>query len=190
MDGTWSTSEIRDAAHELIRHLKGNIRDTHGRSEWTAQNLSLLRSFAAKKKSKDFPTAKETSASERRGAFLWDFIAYTQGRGILLAAESEFENSKDSILIDFDKLLYVRSALKVMLCRVDSEKMAKLIRDWLEEFMKGACREYSPSEAFVLYCVWWAGADGKNRDIAFVLQVNGDPHYVAITGERFEQFES
>ena len=48
------------------------------------------------------------------GQFLWDFIAYQPGQGILLAAESEHDNKKREMAQDFEKLLYVRSPVKLI----------------------------------------------------------------------------
>lgn len=104
--------------------------------------------------------------------------------------ESEHDNKKKSILEDFEKLLYVRSPLKLMMCRIshadDAEKHADQIRDLVQEFMQKTCIWYTPGEFYVLYCVYWLGAKGENRDYAFRLQVNGPLEYASLTSERFE----
>ena len=106
----------------------------------------------------------------------------------MIAAESEHKNDKHSILYDFDKLLYVRSPVKLMMCRVRSEREALKIRRWAQRFMENKCKWYSPSEVFVLYCVWWSGHGHDNRDFAYFLQIKGECNYCGITTERFEAF--
>ena len=71
----------------------------------------------------------------------------------------------------FEKLLYVRSPLKLMICRAshssDAEKQANYIRDCVQEFMQNTCTWYTPGEVYLLYCVYWSGKNGDTRDYAF-----------------------
>jgi len=129
--------------------------------------------------------------TDRKAEFLWDFIAYVQGRGILIAAESEFDNRNiASILGDFDKLLYVRSPIKLMICRVDEDNVhASVICEKAFAYMNECCSEFSPGELFIIYCRKWTNADGSNGDIVYQLQVNGEPMHRGITTERFERVE-
>jgi len=82
---------------------------------WTCQNISLLEEFFRK-----LGLACFFSGSPDGPEFLWDFVGYIKERGILVAAESEFSAKHDDIAYDFDKLLYGRSPLKLMICRIDT----------------------------------------------------------------------
>lgn len=106
-------------------------------------------------------------------------------------AESEWDNiERDSrfpeLEKDFDKLLYARSPLKLFMCRIENPEHAKRICTALQENIAGNCTYYSPGEVFIIYCVWWSEENGKNRDIAYILQIDGEPKYQPIDGEHFE----
>jgi hypothetical protein len=174
-----TAAKVRRLALGLVQFLKTNIEDTHDRRDWTERNLELLRRFAADYDAASFP-------SEDGGEFLWDFIAYVKERGILLAAESEHDKNPGGIDHDFEKLLYVGSPLKLMMCRMKSEADAESIRQRLYAFMKSTCCEYSTGEAYILYCVWWAGHYEHNRDRAFILQIPGEPTHVAMGDVEFQ----
>jgi hypothetical protein len=51
----------------------------------------------------------------------------------LIAAESEFDKKRKEIEHDFEKLLYVRSPIKLMMRRMKSEADAEEISLWLED---------------------------------------------------------
>jgi hypothetical protein len=184
--GVFSRRECEELAECLLTTLRqrGN---TSGRRGWTDKNFALLRRFATMQKAQSYPSSSGARARRRGKQFLWDFVAYIQGKGLLLAAESEHNNSKHEIERDFEKLLYVRSPLKLMLCRVASEAQANRIKGWLERFMRKTCAWYSPGEVMILYCVWWAERGGANRDFAYMLQLNGNLNYVPLTTEQFRQ---
>jgi hypothetical protein len=175
-----SSAEALLLAKELIDSLHAGIKNTQVRPEWTDQNLELLRTFAKEHGAESYPS--DPNMPGRDAQFLWDFIAYKQGEGILLAAESEHDNTKSEIARDFEKLLYVRSPVKLMLCRLDhrhpsfdnAKAEAHDIKREMESCMRRSCDWYTPGEVFVLYCVWWAESGGANRDIAFLLQIGGD----------------
>ena len=190
MTQTYSREDASKLSRELIEHLKQGIRNTSRRDEWTQRNFALLREYAAKHGAESYPSAKDSPPDLKAAQFLWDFIACQPRKGILLAAESEHNNTKESILEDFEKLLYVRSPLKLMMCRVsfaeNAEKQANEIKDWVQEFMQKTCNWYTPGEVYVLYCVYWSGTNGENRDYAFRLQLNGPLEYASLTSERFE----
>ena len=146
----------------------------------------MLRAFANEQEAESYPS--DPNAPSREGQFLWDFIAYKSGQGILLAAESEHDNKKREIARDFEKLLYVRSPVKLMLCRLDhrhrsfddAKAEANEIKNEMESCMRRSCDWYTPGEVFVLYCVWWAEPGGANRDVAFLLQIEGDLKYAPL----------
>ncbi len=183
---TYKRDEALTLGLDLVRFLKERIKNTRRRTEWSERNFKLLRQFAKSKRAKSYPARTGSQPKSRAKQFLWDFIADLDGQGILLAAESEYIIDDHAIKEDFQKLLYVRSPVKLMMCRVKSQQNADVIKDSLNEFISDACSWLSPGEVYVLYCVWWAGADGQNRDIAYTLQCKGELNYVGITTEKFQ----
>lgn len=177
--------EYRALALELIQFLKSRIKDTHARQEWSEQNLDLLRAFSEAKGTVSYPTGKDAPPQEKRTQFLWDFIAYAGGKGVLVAAESEYNRNIGGLEHDFEKLLYVRSPVKLFLCRVHEPGEAETKCGELFDYMQDTCSTFSPGEVFVLYFVWWAGEAMANRDVAYWLQVDGDPPHVGLRKERF-----
>jgi hypothetical protein len=185
-ESMYSAEQARNLANELVEFLKSEIRDTQHQDEWTQRNLRLLREFTRAIEAESYPSAKDASPGQKAKQFLWDFIAYKPKKGVLLAVETEHEDKEHSILYDFEKLLYVRSPVKLMMCRVAGEEDALRIRGKAQEFMEQTCTLYSPGEVFVLYCVWWSGHEHDNRDFAYLLQIKGECDYCRITTERFE----
>ena len=148
-------------------------------------NFDGLRTFAEEKGATSYPSSRNAPRSDFRAQFLWDYIAHT-ANGLLIVAESEFDQHAQGLRHDFEKLLYVRSPIKVMLTRVRSEDEAAEQAASLRIYMDDCCTEYSPGEVFILYAVWWAEPDGgKNRDIAYVLQVPGTPAHCGIGDASF-----
>ena len=174
----YSAEQNLELASELIAYLRSNIKNTSRQLEWSQRNFNLLRSFAFIHGARGLPT----EGKDRE--FLWDFVAYKQGSGILLAAESEHSTESKELTYDFEKLLYVRSPLKLMMCRITSKTDADNIKKWLSDWMLGSCTEYSAGEVFIIYCVWWDEGAG-NRDIAFVFQIPGNPNHVTIKEPKF-----
>ena len=121
---------------------------------------------------------------ERKSQFLWDYIAH-RPEGILIAAESEFDQNAKGLQHDFEKLLYVRSPIKLMVTRVKSAAEAEQQRLDLRSYMDRCCTAYSPGEVFILYCVWWSEGE-INRDLAYLLQVPGEPCHRTVDGKSFE----
>jgi hypothetical protein len=72
------------------------------------------------------------------------------------------------------------------MCRVRSAEEAGKLSKSLDEFMHETCTVFSPGEIFIIYFVWWAEADGKNRDIAYLLQVDGELRYSDIKDQHFQ----
>lgn len=169
-------------AIELADFLHRKIENTDSQDVWSTRNFELLREFSKTNCADCFP---DPGTGERQ--FLWDFIAYVPEHGILIAAESEFDRKRKEIEHDFEKLLYVRCPIKLMMCRMRTEAEAEEIRSWLEDVAKSTCKEYSPAEVFVVYCVWWSESSGGNRDFAYYLQIKGEPMHRAIGTERFDR---
>lgn len=179
-----SAAEIRKLAIDLVNFLRQKIRNTHSRPSWGLQNFEALREFSRRRGAHSFPDRKIGEAE-----FLWDFVAYAPGRGILIAAESEYNKKPSELKHDFEKLLYVRSPIKLMICRMEAESEAEGIQSLLQAFAESTCKEYSPAEIFIVYCVWWGETEEDNRDFAYMLQLEGKPMHRPICNERFERVD-
>jgi len=185
-----SSAEISELADELVNDLRGKIKDTHSAMRWTCQNISSLEDFFRRRGAACF-----FSGSPDGPEFLWDFAGYVKNRGILITSESEHSTKYEDITYDFDKLLYGRSPLKLMICRIDTkcntkekaQEEAEKIRLYIEKCIHDNCIYYSRGEVFVIYCVWYADEEGENQDIAYIFQVDGEPDYVSITPEQHFQ---
>lgn len=180
-----SRSEYKELSLELIRFLKTNIEDTTGQLEWSDRNFNLLRKFSIDKGALDYPTAKGIPSKDSRKQLLWDFVAYTPDKGILIAAESEHGEHFEGLKADFRKLFYVRSPVKLFMCRMKTFDGHIEIREKLFALMQSECSNYSPGEIFIVYFVWWAGETKENRDKAYWLQVDGGIDHVTLHGEQF-----
>jgi hypothetical protein len=176
---------IRNFATTLVNALREGRGDTKNQREWSDRNFEVLKEFARKHDADSFP-----DKTNRNKQFLWDFIGYIEQRGLLIAAESEWKKQPDEIQHDFEKLLYVKSPIKLMMCRINKESEAEEIRSRLQHFMETTCTEYSSGEVYVIYCVWWAGKEKENRDVAYWLQIEGDPTHVPISNVKFSHVPS
>ena len=178
-----SAAENRELALSLIRHLRRNLQDTKTRTEWTLRNLDALRSFADHKYDLEH---SPPSGSCKKGEFLWDYIAYQQDTGILIAAETEWDHKKDKLKEDFKKLLYVQSQIKVFMFWLWKDKA--LFEGIVSELTK--CMEwssnYSPGDIFILYCRTWANEDQSSGDLVRLLQIDGEPCRLNAKGKIFE----
>ncbi len=184
-----TSAAIKELATELARYLKCKIKNTlPPATNWTCQNISLLDRFF-RDRGCDCNFTSTTCAE-----FLWDFTAYIPFKGMLLVAESEHDTDHNKITEDFDKLLYSNAPLKLMMCRIEkkydtrkaAETEARRIQAELLEHVQQNCMNYSGGDVVVVYCVWWALKDGKNRDFAYMLQVEGEPNRRDAKGKSFE----
>lgn len=186
-----SAKEIASIGSDLIDHLRVELRDTAGRMDWTKRNLDALRAFKPKRFkvvcSPSGGTADEVDGS--RGEFLTlDFIADVEHKGILIAAESEWHNTPARRIVeDFEKLIYIRSPIKVMLCRVNNTVSSGDVIRSIFDSMKTICAEFSPGELYIVYCRKWSNGDSTNGDEVFCLQVGGEPANGSIKSKAFER---
>jgi hypothetical protein len=179
-----SAVETKELALRLIQHLREVLKDTQGRTEWTSRNLEALRSFPSEGYDlQHFPPA----GANRKGAFLWDYVAYQQDTGILIAAETEYESTPTRLKEDFDKLLYVRSPIKVFMFWLTKEEglFENVVAD-LTTFM-ASCSAYSPGEVFILYCRTWQNENSSSGDLASLLQIEGEPCHRDVRGNSFKR---
>jgi hypothetical protein len=110
----------------------------------------------------------------------FDYAAYKRGKGFVIFAESEFDNSTDENLQgDFEKLLYVRSMCKVMMCWVSNAGEAIHIAEMLSDYANRVCDEFAPDEVYVLYFANWIS---DQEEAAFVWQT---PSVLSKEGEKF-----
>jgi hypothetical protein len=181
-----SSQECRNLAKKLIDFLRERIGNTNERRGWTKRNICLLQRFADQEGFASFPDRREGRAEKQ---FLWDYVAYAEGRGLVLVAESEHDNGtkdKEEFQRDFEKLLYVRSPLKLMLCWAKSVEKAREILSWVKRCMEPpsnepTCTEFSPAEVFILFCTC-----SDKQDFVYQLQIGGEPMHRPISGEDFE----
>lgn len=173
----------RELAFRLVQHLRSELSDTRGRLEWTTRNIAALHSFPSD--GYDLQHFPPLGSSNQKGAFLWDYVAYQQGSGILIAAETEYDSKPHKLKEDFDKLLYVRSPIKLFLFWLNKHEdtYEQVVTD-LAEYMD-SCSEYSPGEVFILYCRTWSNDDGSSGDFASWLQIAGEPNPQDATRKTF-----
>jgi hypothetical protein len=177
--GLNSREAITHKAHELIRHLDTELKDDHSQSEWTLANFNALCSFTSiRPKLQYFYVEKGSDGKRKRGEFLWDFIAYQQGKGIFLAAESEQETKdkngkREDLRNDFEKLLYVRAPLKLMICKADTYDDAKGLAEDLSSFASHTCQHLDPGSVLLLYCR--TSKQKMQKNVAFLWQSPGEP---------------
>jgi len=187
-----TSAAIKELATELVRYIKCEITNKQSRVDWTWQNISLLDRFFGNR-----GCHRNFTASDAGTEFLWDFTAYIPYQGMLLVAESEHDTRYESIAEDFDKLLYSNAPLKLMMCRIDTrygtqeaaKEESEQICAKLELNVQQNCANYSGGDVIIVYCVWWALPDGKNRDFAFLLQIDGEPEHRDAKGKSFEPFK-
>jgi hypothetical protein len=186
-----SALETKELARELVKHLKQGIANTKGSARgWTSQNLALLSDFCHKEGIDPIFSGPGTGPE-----CLWDFAGYIKEKGILITVESEYNTDENKIAEDFDKLLYGNSPIKLMICRIDkryststaASEEANKIHKHLETGIKGSCAYYPPGSVFIIYCVWWAEEGGPNRDFPYILQIDGEPHYVSVRPDQHFQ---
>jgi len=163
---------------QLVRFLRTRIEDTVDRDGWTTQSLDALRAFSSNAALHPYALKSyPPEGSNRKGAFLWDYVAYQQNTGILITAESEFDEGVGKLEEDFDKLLYAQSRIKLFMFRTEKNRSAiDEIVTRLTRHM-ASCTEYSPAEVYILYCRQWKDGAGKRGDLAWFRQVEGDPTY-------------
>ena len=179
-----SARQNRAFAVELIEFLRGRGEMPEGQQPWTEHNLKILREFVHKHGALVFPSPPPS----KRNEFMWDFVAYVQQRGMMLVARSEHHFNESSLTQSFERLFYVRSPIKLLICRVTGPERANEICTVLQRFCKTRALFY-PGEVFIIYCPMWADT-GKNRDLAFLMQVRGEPVQHKLRSERFEPVES
>ncbi len=184
-----SAHEVRQLALKLLDFLKQKVEYAPTRQDWTCQNFRLLQKFFGKGKD---GLGLDCFPNDAKGEFLWDFVAYIPYCGNLLVAESEWDNKEQDdrfteLEKDFEKLLYARSPLKLFMCWNKNPEQAERVIARLQLNIKENCTYYSPGEVFIVYFTWRDEGNGKEKkDIAYILQVSGEPKYQPINGERFE----
>jgi len=186
-----SREEIRRLAEELVKFLKGEMDATVSPRKWNANNFELLDTFFR---------GKHCTGCQFRGSpdgpeFLWDFEGHVGFKGLLVAAESEYNAKCAEIEKDFDRLLYGISPLKLMICRIgkkfrtveSAREAATNIRLLLERNLRENSIHYCSGEVFILYCSWWWADGDEKKDFAYILQVDGEPNYVPVRKD--QEFE-
>jgi hypothetical protein len=176
--GLSSSKAIRSEAERLVRYLRSQFTGDESGPAWTQRNFSALREYLPNNlELQDFPSQIKPDGTKERNEFLWDFIAYREGEGVFLVVESEqqTQNNKSGHRVnlkhDFEKLLYVRAPLKLMLCKTKNPGTAEELKDDLGKFASSACQHFDPGSILILYCRTSIGEE----DIAFIWQSPNEP---------------
>jgi hypothetical protein len=175
-------------AVKLARDLKRKIKDTNKRGEWTDRNFRLLSQFADEVGAVSYCSKLK---SREGPELLWDFVAYLEGQGPLLVAESEHTETDVEIERDFRKLLLSRSPIRLMMARLhkrrDPETRAEEIAEKLTKCVHSSCTNFLPGEVFILYIVYWSDDKERNRDFVYVFQAPGRLKYVTAKDRVFKR---
>jgi hypothetical protein len=167
-----SSRNYRNTADKLIAHIKAEIEESEGRTEWTRVNLKTLRSFPIDGlKLSWYPAPDDSKRSRMKGQFLWDHMSCTDD-DVILIAESEWNKDLIELKHDFEKLLYTRCPIKLMMCGGWSDSAE--IADALGTYAKDNCHNFGPGEVFVLFCVGWVEGGKRVHDDVFRWQVPGE----------------
>ena len=173
-----SSKNYLKIANELIAHLKAAIDKSERRKEWTAINLQTLRDFVSDGLNMTYypapidPTADPSKRSRVKGEFLWDHMSCTE-EDVIFIAESEWDSDLGELKRDFEKLLYTRCPIKLMMCGgwTDRDDIAAK----LSEYARQCSQNFGPGEIFILFFVGWPEDDGKRPNHeAFMWQVPGE----------------
>ncbi|HZL25492.1 MAG TPA: hypothetical protein VFC39_03070 [Acidobacteriaceae bacterium] len=173
-----SPKDILRAAKQLVEAFKESL-EQNRTAVWTEANFLALNhalppQFDLCKYYRHRNGWKEPNESNGT-EFLWDYLASNDQNGIYLVAESERATGKAlredrPFLNDFEKLLYVFSPLKMLICRArDSEDVTRITAK-LSQYARGCTNHFQPGCIFILYC------RVKSGDQWFYWQCEGNPH--------------
>jgi hypothetical protein len=137
--------------NKLDRQARKRYLDSE-RTRWTKAVENAFHAAARKldKKTIDF---YGTRADQKKKYHEWllDAVLYVEGRGILLAVESEFGRNIQGLVYDFWKLLSIKAALKILI--LDSGKPgtphAKKLFEEITKYAQGF-EQYLPKEIYYL----------------------------------------
>jgi hypothetical protein len=168
-----SSANYLKTAGDLISHIRKQLGSPGERKEWTEENLDALRTFSIKGEQMSWFPEKDTSKrSGLKGQFLWDYMGCTND-DVIIIAESEWLSSSGELKHDFEKLLYTRCPIKVMLCG-RWNRDGRVIADELMIYAKECSTNFAPGEVFILFCVGWKEDGTIRNDQVFQWQVPGE----------------
>jgi hypothetical protein len=174
MEFEHSSENYWRVALELVAHIKEALDNPIGRKSWTEDNLNALRTFrVGDAELQWFPVKDHSKRSGLRGQFLWDFIGCTD-QDVLVIAESEWLSGSCDLKHDFEKLLYTRCPVKLMICGRWNRDGATIAKE-LEEYARDCSSNFAPGEVFILFCTGWRNRDDTVRnDEVFYWQIPGE----------------
>lgn len=148
--------QVRDAII-FADQLDASYQDATG-AAWTDEVFRRLSSFAQEHLQVPQSGCFHKRHLQGNTEFLWDFIALDAQNRVLLAAESEQsskgERSLRRLKHDFEKLFYVYSPLRVLVCKAeDSNHVEKLVEE-LQTF--SSVVDFNPGAAFLLHFYLWS----------------------------------
>ena len=143
--------KIPAEANNLGREAK-KLRPDSERTRWTRAVKNVFHA-AARKLDKETIDFYGTCSDQEKKYHEWllDAVLYVEGRGILIAVESEFGRNIQGVVYDFWKLLSIKAALKILI--LDSGKpgtrYSKKLFDEINKYAQGF-EQYLPREIYYL----------------------------------------
>jgi len=168
--------ECPDLAKRIVGYVRSQNPDENNCRGWTNSVKAALRDIGHELNFEVYP-------EPQGGEFLLDVIWYSEAGGIELAAESEWHTKPAEVLADFQKLVYVKSPVKVMIYWVESharggERVLGEMVGYMEKYNKHLAGEEYLFVAFGRRCddrcYWYvAPQDGTNKPISLIhIQLN------------------
>jgi hypothetical protein len=144
-------TKIPAEAKKLERQNKKGQSDSQ-RKRWTkaVKNVFRTEGLALGRETIDFYGTHQGEEKNYR-EWLLDAILYVEGRGVLVAVESEFERNVQGIIYDFWKLLSIKAPLKILI--IDSRKQGTRYFRRLFEVINAYARgfeQHLPREIYYL----------------------------------------
>jgi hypothetical protein len=185
-------SGILKTAKLLASKLQLERSDLDG-ARWTAKNFNLLRVFCQQQwginpKTDCFHKKRKGHPSDLN-EFLWDFIATTKERGILLAAESEQKShtkrDQTGLNHDFEKLLYVFAPIRLLIVKGKAKDESDIVAG-LQRYIGGCCQNFNPGSVFLIhYRCWTTKDDPQVKSSTYYWQADGKPKTHKTTDLKF-----
>jgi hypothetical protein len=145
------TKKIPVEVNKLDRQARKRYPDSE-RTRWTKAVENVFHAAARKldKKTIDFYGTR-ADREKKYHEWLLDAVLYVEGRGILIAVESEFGRNIQGVVYDFWKLLSIKAALKILI--LDSGKpgtrYSKKLFEEINKYAQGF-EQYLPREIYYL----------------------------------------
>jgi len=117
-----------------------------------------------------------------KGEFLFDFTAFRGDTGMVIAGESEqytySQPQKESLMHDFEKLLYVYAPIRVLICKSKDQAVSSELIEELTQYGHRCCRSFNPGAVFLIHFrLWfWQNGSEKKSSYSYIWQSAGKPY--------------